>query len=208
MAESDGIFWITSQLSRNILAYQQDGSRLSSRDITAHSNNSEPTYLWTNGETLWSTDAVDDRLYAYQLSDGSRQNSREFDLTTNNTSAAGIWSNGTTIWVADREDHRVYAYTLDGGARQETREFDLHSDNDVPTGIWSDGYTIWVGGATDEKLYAYTLHNGDKEPQPGLHHTVGGTEPVCWRHLVRRDHHVGGGLRRRQGLLLQHAPQQ
>ena len=164
MAESDGIFWITSQLSRNILAYQQDGSRLSSRDITAHSNNSEPTYLWTNGETLWSTDAVDDRLYAYQLSDGSRQNSREFDLTTNNTSAAGIWSNGTTIWVADREDHRVYAYTLDGGARQETREFDLHSDNDVPTGIWSDGYTIWVGGATDEKLYAYTLHNGERNP--------------------------------------------
>ena len=164
MAESDGIFWITSQLSRNILAYQQDGSRLSSRDITAHSNNSEPTYLWTNGETLWSTDAVDDRLYAYQLSDGSRQNSREFDLTTDNTSAAGIWSNGTTIWVADREDGKVYAYTLDGGARQETREFDLHSDNDVPTGIWSDGYTIWVGGATDEKLYAYTLHNGERNP--------------------------------------------
>ena len=163
MAESGGIFWITSQLSRNILAYQQDGSRLSPRDITAHSNNGEPTYLWTNGETLWSTDGVDDRLYAYQLSDGSRQNSREFDLTTNNTKAAGIWSNGTTIWVADREDGKVYAYTLDGGARQETREFDLHSNNDAPTGIWSDGYTIWVGDATDEKLYAYFLENGQRQ---------------------------------------------
>ena len=163
MAESSGIFWITSQFSRNILAYQQDGSRLSPRDITAHSNNGEPTYLWTNGETLWSADGVDDRLYAYQLSDGSRQNSREFDLTTNNTRAAGIWSNGTTIWVADREDDKVYAYTLDGGARQETREFDLHSNNDAPTGIWSDGYTIWVGDATDEKLYAYFLENGQRQ---------------------------------------------
>ena len=162
IAESGGIFWITSQFSRNILAYQQDGSRLSSRDITAHSNNGEPTYLWTNGETLWSTDADDDRLYAYQLSDGSRQNSREFDLNTNNTRAAGIWSNGTTIWVADREDDKVYAYTLDGGARQGTREFDLHSNNEAPTGIWSDGYTIWVGDATDEKLYAYTLRNGER----------------------------------------------
>ena len=163
MAESSGIFWITSQFSRNILAYQQDGSRLSPRDITAHSNNGEPTYLWTNGETLWSADGVDDRLYAYQLSDGSRQDSREFDLTTNNTRAAGIWSNGTTIWVADREDDKVYAYTLDGGARQETREFDLHSNNDAPTGIWSDGYTIWVGDATDEKLYAYFLENGQRQ---------------------------------------------
>ena len=163
IAESGGIFWITSHPSRNILAYQQNGSRLSSRDITAHSNNGEPTYLWTNGETLWSTDGEDDRLYAYQLSDGSRQAAKEFDLHTDNGRPTGIWSDGITMWVPDRTDNRLYAYSLEGGTRQETKEFDLHSSNDNPTGIWSDGYTIWVGDDADSKIHAYGLESGERE---------------------------------------------
>ena len=164
IAESGGIFWITSHPSRNILAYQQDGSRLSSRDITAHSNNGQPLYLWTNGETLWSTDGEDTRLYAYQLSDGSRQAAKEFDLHTDNGRPTGIWSDGITMWVSDRTDDRLYAYSLEDGTRQETKEFDLHSSNDHSTGIWSDGYTIWVGDGTDSKIYAYYLQTGGPQP--------------------------------------------
>ena len=165
IAESGGIFWISSAFSQNILAYEQDGSRLPSRDITAHSNNGIPTYLWTNGQTLWSADGDDERLYAYQLSDGTRQESREFDLHSDHSRPAGIWSDGTTIWVADTKvsSDKVYAYSLDGGARQESREFDLHSSNDNPTGIWSDGYTIWVGDEIDGKLYAYGLEDGQRQ---------------------------------------------
>ena len=163
IAESGGIFWISSAFSRNILAYEQDGSRLPSRDITAHSNNGTPTYLWTNGQTLWSADGDDERLYAYQLSDGTRQESREFDLHSDHSRPAGIWSDGTTIWVADSTDDKLYSYALDGGARQESREFDLHSSNDNPTGIWSDGYTIWVGDGIDDKLYAYGLEDGQRQ---------------------------------------------
>ncbi len=164
IAESGGIFWISSAFSRNILAYEQDGSRLPARDISTHSSNGQPIYLWTNGETLWSTDGEDTRLYAYQLSDGSRQNSKEFDLHTNNGRPSGIWSDGETMWVVDRTDAKVYAYTLEGGTRQETKEFDLHSSNDHSTGIWSDGYTIWVGDGTDSKIYAYYLQTGDQQP--------------------------------------------
>ena len=161
IAEHNGIFWITSQLSRNIFAFQQDGSRLPNRDFTTAA--SQPGSLWTDGQTLWVTDPMAHKLYAHRLSDGSRQTGKEFNLHSDNIRPAGIWSDGNTIWVADRTDDKLYSYALDGGARQESREFDLHSSNDNPTGIWSDGYTIWVGDGIDDKLYAYGLEDGQRQ---------------------------------------------
>ena len=161
IAEHNGIFWITSQLSRNIFAFQQDGSRLPNRDFTTAA--SQPGSLWTDGQTLWVTDPMAHKLYAHRLSDGSRQTGKEFNLHSDNIRPAGIWSDGNTIWVADRTDDKLYSYALDGGARQESREFDLHSSNDNPTGIWSDGYTIWVGDGIDDNLYAYGLEDGQRQ---------------------------------------------
>ena len=163
IAESGGIFWISSVFSRNVLAYEQDGSRLPARDISLHSNNTRPWYLWTDGQTLWISDVDDHRLYAYQLSDGSRQAAKEFDLHTDNTSTTGIWSDGITMWVPDRINDSLYAYSLEDGTRQESKEFDLHSDNDNPRGIWSDGYIIWVADDSDSKIYAYGLESGERE---------------------------------------------
>ena len=163
IAESGGIFWISPVLSRNVLAYEQDGSRLPARDISLHSNNTRAWHLWTDGQTLWISDIDDDKLYAYRLSDGARQTDREFDLHTDNASGTGIWSDGTTIWVADRADDKVFAYSLEDGTRQESKEFDLHSDNADPKGIWSDGYIIWVADDSDSQIYAYGLESGERE---------------------------------------------
>ena len=163
IAEDNGIFWISSSDSRNILAYRQDGSRAPSRDITAHSANNDIGYLWTDSQTIWVSDFEDDRLYAYRLSDGSRQTSREFDLHTDNASGTGFWSDGTIVWVADSHDNQVYAYTLDDGTRQESKEFDLDRTNERSVGIWSDGYTVWVADSADGKLYAYGLQTGERQ---------------------------------------------
>ena len=162
LAEHNGIFWISSIDSRTLAAYQQDGSRLPSRDIDLHSANIYPLYLWTNGTTIWVSDPIGDKLFAYRLSDGNRQETKDITLHADNVAVAGIWSDGTTIWVADNNDDKLYAYALDGGARQESLEFDLHSSNDQPTGIWSDGYTMWVADTSDDKLYAYFLETGQR----------------------------------------------
>ena len=163
IVENNGIFWVSSTFSPTILAYQQDGVRLSSRDITPPIQNNLPLYLWTDGQILWNVDSEDDRLYAYQLSDGSRQTSREFDLHADHDQPRGIWSDGYTVWVADRTDDKLYAYQLSDGNRQESREFDLDSSNDDPQGIWSDGYTVWVADSADDKLYAYGLQGGQRQ---------------------------------------------
>ena len=162
IAEHNGIFWVSSLFSSNVLAYQRDGSRLPSRDFTS-SANSDRYYLWTDGQTIWVTDFATHRLYAYRLSDGMRQESKDIEPHTDNGNLAGIWSDGTTMWVADNIDHKLYAYSLDGGVRQESQEFDLDSSNDQSRGIWSNGNTVWVVDRTDVKLYAYALQNGDRQ---------------------------------------------
>ena len=164
IAENNGIFWISSTNSQTLAAYQQDGSRLPARDISLDStnNNNYPSYLWTNGTTIWVSDPLGNKLFAYRLSDGNRQETKDITLHADNIAAAGIWSDGTTIWVLDGNQTKLYAYALDGGARQESGEFDLHSSNDFPTGIWSDGYTMWVADTFDDKLYAYFLETGQR----------------------------------------------
>ena len=163
IAENNGIFWISSALDVKILAYRQDGNRLPSRDISRAAENARTYYLWTDGQTLWTSDSLGDRLYAYRLSDGNRQSDREFDLHIENDEPRGIWSDGYTVWVADNTDDKLYAYQLSDGSRQESREFDLDSSNDHPQGIWSDGYTVWVADNTDDKLYAYGLQGGQRQ---------------------------------------------
>ena len=163
IVENNGIFWVSSTFSPTILAYQQDGARLSSRDITPPIQNNLPLYLWTDGQILWNVDSEDDRLYAYQLSDGSRQTSREFDLHADHDQPRGIWSDGATMWVADDDGDSLYAYRLSDGNRQESREFDLDSSNNDPQGIWSDGYTVWVADSADDKMYAYDLQGGERQ---------------------------------------------
>ena len=162
IAENNGIFWITAFESRTLFAYQQDGLRLPARDIDLHSDNLRASYLWTDGQTIWVSDSIAEKLYAYRLSDGNRLDSSDITLHNDNGVAVGIWSDGTTIWVADGNQKKLYAYALDGGARQESREFDLHSSNDHPTGIWSDGYTMWVADTLDNKIYAYFLETGQR----------------------------------------------
>ena len=100
IAESDDIFWISAFNSRTLSAYQQDGSRLPDRDITLHSDNIYPSYLWTDGQTIWVSDPIGEKLYAYRLSDGNRLDSSDITLHNDNGFAVGIWSDGTTIWVA------------------------------------------------------------------------------------------------------------
>ena len=192
IAEHNGIFWISSQLSRNIFAFQQDGSRLPNRDFTTAA--SQPGSLWTDGQTLWITDPMAHKLYAHRLSDGSRQTGKEFNLHSDNGRPAGIWSDGNTIWVADSTDDKLYAYALDGGARQESREFDLHSSNDNPHGNLVR--RVHHLGGRRYRRQAIRLRPGGRPEtgQPGLHHAVSSTKQRPIRHLVQRQHHVGGGL--------------
>ena len=134
-------------------------------DTLAAAGNYEPRGIWSDGTTIWVSDNIDDKLYAYVLASGVRDSDKDFDTldAAGNNRPEGLWSDGFTMWVADVGDGKLYAYTLANGARDSGKDFDLAAGNDNPGGIWSDGETMWVADEYDDKIYAYVLATGARD---------------------------------------------
>ena len=183
---SDGEFmWVVDNLDRKVYVYDLDTKdRVASREFDLHSNHdgfwvindSQDMALgaWSDGETIWIIDAVDLKLYAYDLTTGARQTGKEFALVgASRHHTRDIWSDGTTVWVSDSDDGKLYAYDLDGGTRQTSKDIHLPSDNNKPTGVWSDGETMWVAqsgfrmfsvGVVGDKVFAYDVSSLTTNP--------------------------------------------
>ncbi len=88
-----------------------------SRTIQLHADNRDPSYLWSDGRTLWVADTADDKLYAYKADSRQHDPGKELALHADNTDPRGMWSDGSTLWVADGADpgggvFAVFAYDL------------------------------------------------------------------------------------------------
>ena len=123
--------------------------------ITAENN--LPLGMWSDGTTMWVTDWIDIKIYAYNLTTKARDASKDFDTldAAGNDNPRGIWSDGTTMWVVDYSDEKLYAYDMTTKARDVSKDFD--TANLLPTGIWSDGTTMWVTVQIPTKIYAYDM---------------------------------------------------
>ena len=134
----------------------------SDKDFPLHSDNSNPTGIWSDGTTIWVADTGETTLFAYKLSDGSRSSSEDIDLDSSNSSPIDIWSDNTTIWVLNLLDAKIFAYKLSGGGRDSSKDIDVSSASTLPTGIWSDGKTLWVADGGSHPLVAWDLDKGDR----------------------------------------------
>ena len=132
--------------------------------LQAAGNNS-PRGMWSDGETVWVTDYLDSKIYAYDAADGRWRPSRDLDTleAAGNTQPTDIWSNGETLWVADYWDARLYAYRLSDGARTADRDVALATANADPNGLWGDGETLWVVDKLDARAYAYRVSDGSRD---------------------------------------------
>ena len=186
IAGSGSTYWVTTENDSIIYAFNILGYAKSTENITPHSDNGNPAYLWANATDIYVVDDNDNKAYVYQLSDGTRQTSSEFSFHADNADPAGIWSDGATVWIVDTGDTKLYAYTLSGGARDGDKDIDLDSDNGNPTGAASNGTTIWVADDTDGQ--GLRLRAGERRP----HRHQGGQRPH-WRRQHRPHRHVGDG---------------
>ena len=131
---------------------------------TLAGRNHLPWGVWSNGTTIWVSNAVVSKIYAYDLATRQRDRAKDFDglRLAGNDSPHGIWSDEKTMWVADREDDKVYAYDLATARRDPAREFNLVNvpgvvTNTEPGGIWSDRTSMWVIDGAERKIFAYDL---------------------------------------------------
>ena len=128
--------------------------------ITA--GNDTPSGPWSDGTTMWVSDYVDDKIYAYDLTTKARDASKDFDTLADagNDVPDGIWSNNITMWVSDYEDSKLYAYSMATKARDPGKDITTAA---ASAGIWSDGTTMWVANQSLFKIQAYTLATGVRD---------------------------------------------
>ena len=139
--------------------------------------------FWGNDTTVWVADD------AYWAQDGF--------YPDDDDRAAG--------WVA-----KLFAYNRSDGSRAAGEDFTTltAAGNDHPAGIWSDGTTMWGGRLPGRQA----LRLQDERPEPRRRQGFSPVEDAVGfgvgpggrvrrggqgvgappRHLVRRDHHVGG----------------
>ena len=118
-------------------------------DSLSAAGNDDPRDLWSDGTTMWVSDVVDGKLYAYTMATRTRDSSKDLELHADNESPFGIWADDDQMWVLDTEKHHIYVYsmaTADFGTRLTDDEWALNSVHvgGSPAGLWSDGDDMWV----------------------------------------------------------------
>ena len=130
-----------------------------------NNDNSHPEWIWSDGVTMWVSDSVDNKLYAYDLVAKTYVSAKDVSLAgraSRNTSPTGMWADGASLWIADSDDGKIYAHKINEAGNaidcwEEVRDFNTLKDagNINPAAIFSDRSTMYVVDDDDKKIYAY-----------------------------------------------------
>ena len=138
-------------------------------DTLEAAGNTGPEGIWSDGETMWVADWLDEKIYAYDMATKARVLGNDFNTlkAAGNAWPQGIWSDGTTMWVADWLEEKIYAYDMATKARVLGNDFNTleAAGNTGPEGIWSDGTTMWVADSLNDKVYAYDMATRARVPE-------------------------------------------
>ena len=146
---SDGrTLWVLDAYDFKLYAYAiSGGERKPCRDIALDPATANPDYrfsprhLWSDGETIWVSEAFSDTVYAYALVGGTRLPSRDLKVSSEQRAPTGIWSDGATMWVADA-GYRSYA---DGVVGDKVYAYDVTALRTAPAGVFTIYYDPSAG---------------------------------------------------------------
>ena len=106
---SDGTTtWVLDTDSLTVRAYEQDGTRDSTKDFSLDPDNDHPKGIWADDATIYVGQARTDTglerngLYAYRRSDRTRDSSKDLGVGDHATrpTLRDFWSDGETLWTA------------------------------------------------------------------------------------------------------------
>ena len=211
--------WVLDFLSQKIFAYKMsDKSRDPGNDFNslAGAGNTNPFGIWSNGVTMWVSDAGQRKIFAYSMRSKMRDPVEDFSnlRAAGNELPYGIWSDGVTMWVTDIIDRKVYAYKMVDKTWDQSKDTPYHGSLIQATGVWSDGTTMWVVDTAWNRILALKMSDKSRDPDKDfpreydgnagrLGAAGGGAKHSYLGYLVGRNHNVGTGHQKRQGLFLQ-----
>ena len=114
--------WVADYGDGFVYAYGlDDGVRREAKEFSLRTGGDDdvayirPFGLFSDRETVLTTDWLRGTVRGYALSDGARRSDRDVDAAGSaNGYAAGLWSDGETLWVVDDADQKAYAYAAPG----------------------------------------------------------------------------------------------
>ena len=135
-------------------------------DLTLGGTGYEPVDgLWSDGATLWASDAGNDRILAFRLSDG-RYDSGNDIAAEDGSGPRGLWGRDGALWALAKSGSGSTPMALDGYSLADAT-FGDHAgriilghqadDSGAPEagiGLWADAGTFWVT-ALQTSLLAY-----------------------------------------------------
>ena len=161
------------EATSKLFAYRMsDQTRDASKDFNTllGAGNTLATQIWSDGETMWVFDVLNQKLYAYRMSDKIRDSIKDINFPLDPGSnglpplLAGehqraFWSDGTTLWVDRPLDDNIYAYRMSNRTRDASKDYTppdyiWDGQEDQAYAMWSDGTTMWVSN-----LYAVRSFN-------------------------------------------------
>ena len=221
---SDGTtMWVTRLRVGTVFAFNfSTQARDSAKDFSTHhaAGSSTPTGMWSDGITMWVVDVDDEKIYSYV-----------HRVLSTDTSLSAVSVDGTDLatFESDTTSHRhfvdsdVTEITVAGTATDDSASVEITSPADADDTEDGHQVSIWRG-----RHHRDVHRHGRGRQHRGLHpqhhqavHRLLRLEAVRGlrdrdrrrqrvppRHLVRRDHHVGGGEElRRKHIRLQHGDQ-
>ncbi len=129
-------------------------------DTLSSAGNDKPVGVWSDGTTMWVSDHLQGKLYAYALDSGAWLPSWDVEgFASENNRPQGIWSDGSKMWVVDKFTDKVFIYDLPDDARLASLEAtDVNLDAFSPNVA---GYARNVAGdVTSVTVSAETVRDG------------------------------------------------
>ena len=170
-------YWVSDRSDGKLYAYKtEDHSEVTDRDIDVSDEVTNPTGVWTDGQTVWvvAQRASNRTVYAYNLADGTRDSDKDLTLDDDYTSNWGIAGNDETLWVMRSGSLKLEAFDLETLERDSDKDVTPAPDEDE---IGTDGYTTYDDGVIisflidddtfwvqipSGKIFAHSLEDGSR----------------------------------------------
>ena len=168
-------------------------------DALAATGNEDARGLWSDGTTMWVSDATDAKIYAYDMTTRARDAAKDISLHADNDAPHGIWSDGTTLYVVQGggevgETLKIFAYQWSDKSRDASKDIDLwpyyRYRNNNPGGLWGDDvhngedlfFVAEAGLGRGFRAYIVAYHqitglSGPEFSQPDVSHDRGSRSP-------------------------------
>ena len=190
---------VTSQDKANTREYrvapEAPMTRDASRDICSSCDVSEPSGLWSDGESMMTISRTTNTLHVFDMETRKQQSTfalaRPSYQGSYTSASRGLWSNGEVLWVLYREidywkpheNNLLYAYSLETRARLPDEDILFPDEQGSPVALWIDGERLYMPTFWDI-LYIYTFPGASEITRIGydtdFHETPSGSTRAVW----------------------------